>query len=227
MKCPTCGTTIAAGVSQCRHCGWALTTSPFPAGPGMAVPGPSVPSRVVSPVGNVGRALVVLLVLNAVALLAWTVAEVMAIPAMSLILAAAVLVIIWLYRARANIGFLGALHLGKGWAIGSWFCPLANLWFPLLIVGDIARVDLPAERQRPAAVIRYCWWACWLLAWFTSVRVVQTDVVLPDGSEKFSTNVSANFGGTVPSRILGAAAAVLLAVVVREISLRQEQRAAR
>src|ERR1700754_2402758 len=47
----------------------------------------------------------------------------------------------WLHRAYKNLGAVapGQKRYGTGWAIGSWFVPILNLWRPKEIINDIWR----------------------------------------------------------------------------------------
>lgn len=47
--------------------------------------------------------------------------------------------IIWFYRARVNVEAWSPVfqRRGRGWAIGAWFCPVVNLWFPAKMARDI------------------------------------------------------------------------------------------
>ena len=49
---------------------------------------------------------------------------------------------LWLSQARANAEVLNprARHaLRKGWVWGGWICPIVLLWFPYVLVRDVAR----------------------------------------------------------------------------------------
>jgi hypothetical protein len=74
---------------------------------------------------------------------------------------AGILVIMWLTRARANADALyPAPHrLGAGWAIGSWFVPVANLFLPVLVVLDVVKASNPTGRSIPHVAM---WWAGWI-----------------------------------------------------------------
>jgi hypothetical protein len=74
---------------------------------------------------------------------------------------AGIIVIMWLARARANADALyPAPHrLGAGWAIGSWFVPVANLFLPVLVVLDVVKASNPAGRSIPQVAV---WWAGWI-----------------------------------------------------------------
>ena len=72
-------------------------------------------------------------------------------------IAVLILLIMWAYRNARNGQALGIpARRTPGWAIGGWFIPIVNLWFPFESICDA----LPAER-RPR-VLR--WWLMYLLA---------------------------------------------------------------
>ncbi|MFG2011618.1 DUF4328 domain-containing protein [Micromonospora sp. NPDC048868] len=80
---------------------------------------------------------------------------------LSAVLTAAVLLIIWTWRARRNLeAFPGALPtLNSGWAIAGWLVPFANFVVPARVIANVARDSL-WRRATPALV--GLWWAAWL-----------------------------------------------------------------
>ncbi len=86
-------------------------------------------------------------------------------------LAAAVIFLVWLFRARNNAEFTSALQhrRSKVWLVLGWVVPVVSLWFPKQIVDDIWRssdphtpasaTDLDSIRK-PGLV--YGWWAAFL-----------------------------------------------------------------
>ena len=84
-----------------------------------------------------------------------------------------VLFIVWMFRAAKNNEALGRRNprFGPGWAIGSWFIPIANLVIPVLIVqdlwrgGDASRPRGDAHwRTAPGSWLVGWWWAAWLVS---------------------------------------------------------------
>jgi hypothetical protein len=61
------------------------------------------------------------------------------------LLAAGVVFIVWLWRARGNAELFcyGQHRRGRGWVIGGWFCPVVNFWFPKQIVDDVIAASDP------------------------------------------------------------------------------------
>lgn len=83
-------------------------------------------------------------------------------------IALATLVMIWLWKARTNAGVYapGLMRLGRGWAVGGWFIPLANWVLPFIVAGDVARgttTGLPGRRER-VGVPAWVWWISWVAA---------------------------------------------------------------
>ena len=44
--------------------------------------------------------------------------------------------LVWFSRVRHNAGLWGPQRRSRGWAIGAWFTPVVNLWFPYQIAAD-------------------------------------------------------------------------------------------
>ncbi len=89
-----------------------------------------------------------------------------------------VVFVIWLYRARLNSETLcEAPHQrSRGWVVGSWICPIVNLWFPYQVVSDVWKASNPDTRRQLETLatermgsLRFVsgsaqlglWWACW------------------------------------------------------------------
>jgi hypothetical protein len=78
----------------------------------------------------------------------------------------------WFYRAYSNLPRLGvrSLRYKPGWAIGSWFIPIFNLFRPKQIANDIFRGSEPgaADRSglwsRPVDSLLNWWWGLFILS---------------------------------------------------------------
>lgn len=145
-----------------------------------------------------------------------------------LLVATIIVFLIWRYRVQANLS--GALQVRgleytPGWAVGWWFVPFANLVKPkqamneAWVASDPTAPSYSVAWRGKAPVILSIWWACWLLANLT-VRFGGGSTDTPDGFRTSMLLSVASEGFTI-------AAAVLLIVIVRTISERQRQRAAR
>lgn len=80
-------------------------------------------------------------------------------------LVASILLVAWLWRARANTDLFSAHahRLSRPWAIWSWVTPIVVLWFPAVFVDDVDRASTARARGDGSIAL---WWASWLLSWF-------------------------------------------------------------
>jgi hypothetical protein len=80
---------------------------------------------------------------------------------------AAGLFIGWLARARANADQLGPHRFGRGWEIGGWLLPFANLVIPGRVVADVWRASATPKQQYVSTAPVTAWWltavGTWLL----------------------------------------------------------------
>lgn len=148
-----------------------------------------------------------------------------------LFIAAGIVFIVWLWRARRNSEPLSSAQhrRSRGWVIGGWFCPIVNLWFPLQVVGDVWRASNPVTRGSLGDLGRVIgskvlswWWACFLVSWFVarySARLSTRDDFTVDTLKQIA------FADTV-STIGDVGAAVLIIIAMRQISRWQTPTAA-
>ncbi|MFI6259089.1 DUF4328 domain-containing protein [Micromonospora zamorensis] len=161
---------------------------------------------------------------------------VLSLPMVAAYLTAAVLVIIWTWRARKNIeAFPGALPtLGAGWAIAGWLVPFANLVMPVRVIANVARDSL-WRRFTPDLVT--VWWSAWLVFSIGERVVSRLDSRAYDKlPETPSTNGDYQAYGdyyrdsllrnAVPA-VACVIAAVALYLLIQRISAAQEARVAR
>ncbi|WP_216590190.1 DUF4328 domain-containing protein [Streptomyces brasiliscabiei] len=75
--------------------------------------------------------------------------------------------VFWFHRVRVNAEVFDPFgHRKKrGWAIGGWFVPLANLWIPRRIAVDCWDASGPWRKPRSHALVN-AWWTLWLLSLF-------------------------------------------------------------
>jgi hypothetical protein len=144
-----------------------------------------------------------------------------------MLLAAAAVFLVWLWRARANAELRSpARHRrSRGWVIGAWICPVVNFWFPYQIVDDVYRASRPDNlpdlmdlRSVPGSPRIGTWWTLWLgslLANRIAVQVVRGDRV---DVESWRSLAIISTVGTALS--IGAAAMMVL--IMRQISQWQD-----
>ncbi|MEV0156708.1 DUF4328 domain-containing protein [Micromonospora sp. NPDC050686] len=251
MLCRTCGDTLSPVAPECPRCdGPQDRRAVLPGLPTYRVRGIGLAASIA-----VGATAGVFLLTALLPLLGWALAERAAAerrfePLLGQVLAelvgsllfvlayvtAAVLVIIWSWRARKNTdAFPGALPtLGAGWAIAGWLVPFANFVVPARVVAGIARDSLP-RRRAPALVA--VWWAAWLLFSFGERIVAQVeqrrsaglaeDPVTSADFQAYADHYRDILAVRLAPAVAGLVAAVAFAVLVRRISVAQQDRIGR
>jgi len=144
-------------------------------------------------------------------------------------LATGIAFIVWFYRAHVNLRALGATEVrhASGWAIGAWFIPFFNLVRPKSMANDLWRASDPGL-PAPVPIARWgqvalpaffpTWWAAWVLANIGNGVAAGLAIGDDPGTLKASSEVTLLADGL---SVLGA---VLLVVVVRSITARQQAR---
>ena len=239
MNCPRCAAVAAPGQTTCQTCGSSLDAPTYAAPPGYPPPGmmmpglvaPGYPAPAATPVGGLSIATTVVLGLIAVVQLLQAISRIgsssgfgLSLISTTLQIAIIPLFIIWFFMIRRNAGLWGPQRRAQGWSIGAWFVPIIFLWFPFQIAADAWTASLPADsqnRRTPPIVIG--WWICWLLAWFTGFRIIESTTT--NGSSTVTNHTVGVFlGSTLVSNLFAAAAAALGALMVRELGRMQEAR---
>ena len=228
MICSVCGNYNPPGAEACLRCG--SITNPMTNGVPSAPQGGLM--RQAYSLTLLGNILTVLLPINALLLLihikdignvpasypggislqadifSWLLAVVM--------VATIILFLNWFYRARKNAGLsTWRQRWSPGWAVGAWFLPPVLAWFPYQIMADIWRAGrLPEQRKGAAnAALPGVWWALWVLAWITSFQYQHVE-----SGDLTITRYNLAFAGTTLSAMFAAAAAIVLAIIVRTVS---------
>ncbi|MGW4803610.1 DUF4328 domain-containing protein [Kitasatospora sp. NPDC004272] len=146
-------------------------------------------------------------------------------------LATAVPFLMWLYRARVNAEVIyphGHQH-ARGWAVGGWFVPLVQFWFPWRITNDVWRASGPpgehgVPQPTPAGLV-HAWWSTLVLGRLLSFF----------GSQSLGSEAALNYLDSyrealtylIASELLTTAAAVFAILVVHRLTAMQEAHAAR
>jgi hypothetical protein len=69
----------------------------------------------------------------------------------------------WFKRAYENVAAVGGRQrFGPGWAVGSWFVPILNLWRPKQITNDIWHGGSAGRESVPTIV--NAWWTAWIIS---------------------------------------------------------------
>lgn len=143
-------------------------------------------------------------------------------------IATIVLFLVWLNRSYKNLHALRPTYLrfSSGWAVGWWFVPFANLVRPFQVVREVWSESDPeivegpmfvTESLHSAPTYMTLWWALWLLANFATNIASKAGIDGP--SAVFYSGIA-----FIISAALTIAAAVLAAMVIRDITARQSQR---
>jgi hypothetical protein len=131
-----------------------------------------------------------------------------------------VLFLCWFHRVRVNAEVFNPFGHAKkrGWAIGSWFTPIVNLWFPRRITVDIWEASSPWGAPRSYGLVN-TWWTFWVIslvagrAAFNSHRKAETPEEFHDAIQQV---VFADAMDVV-------AAALAIAVVLRLTRMQNEK----
>lgn len=84
------------------------------------------------------------------------------------LLVCGVLFIAWLYQAHHSDRMDPSWQKRRsGWAIGGWFVPFVNLWFPFQVVSDLRRAAR-GDGGEPSYALQWGWWIAFLVSTLTS-----------------------------------------------------------
>ncbi|MFJ8106987.1 DUF4328 domain-containing protein [Streptomyces sp. NPDC096132] len=84
------------------------------------------------------------------------------------LVATVVVYLCWFHRVRVNAEVFrpDGHSKSRGWAIGGWFTPIVNLWYPRRITLDIWDASSPGapwDRPRSHTLVNV-WWTAWILS---------------------------------------------------------------
>jgi Domain of unknown function (DUF4328) len=140
-----------------------------------------------------------------------------------LVIAAAVVFIRWMHAAYRNIYLVapGERRYSPGWAIGSWFVPIMNLFRPKQMVNDIWRAGGRDAADAQPGALPLGWWLLWVLSSFI-VNFAARSYMRADTAEEIKT-------GTIlylVSDAMSVVCAILAIVIVRKGTDRLDAKAA-
>jgi len=120
---------------------------------------------------------------------------------------AGIVFLVWLDRARANAEVISSWRqrFGRGWAVGAWFVPLANVVLVPMVVGDIFR----DSGGRPDGLVG-AWWAAMLAAVALDVYGTLSGIVTKAATVAFTIEAGVTL-----------VAGLLAVMIIREISRKQ------
>jgi hypothetical protein len=136
---------------------------------------------------------------------------------------AAVVFIVWLWRVRWNAEMFcrGEHRLTRGWVLGSWICPVVNLWYPKWVVDDVVAASDPRTppqieslRGIPGTRLVWAWWLTWVVGLVLD-NVAQRSVL--DGEPPLSElRTNAVMSGI--SAVSTTAAAILAVILIQHVN---------
>ncbi|MET7370163.1 DUF4328 domain-containing protein [Streptomyces sp. NPDC005566] len=142
-------------------------------------------------------------------------------------LATAVLFILWFQRVRLNAEVFDAdeQRMKPGWAIGAWFVPIGNLWLPRRIAAGIWAASgfthTDGSRRPVSQAPLNLWWTAWVIN-LVLVRYATRRYEQADAPQEIVDAA----GLAVASDVLDIVAAVLAILFVRRLTAMQGERAA-
>ncbi|MFI7059963.1 DUF4328 domain-containing protein [Kribbella sp. NPDC050124] len=145
------------------------------------------------------------------------------------LLAAAAVFIVWLWRVRWNAEMFcrGEHRFTRGWVLGSWICPVVNLWYPKQVVDDIVAASDPRTpphlatlRGVPGTRLVWGWWLTWV-AGLVSGNIVQRGVI---GGATELPDLRTNVVLSTVSALFTTGAAVLAVILIQRIDELQTKR---
>ncbi|GAA0574724.1 DUF4328 domain-containing protein [Kribbella sandramycini] len=143
--------------------------------------------------------------------------------------ASAAVFIVWLWRVRWNAEMFcrGEHRFTRGWVLGSWICPVVNLWYPKQVVDDIVAASDPRTPPRteslrdvPGTRLVWVWWITWVVGLVTG-NIVQRGVL---GGATEAHDLRTNVILSTISAIFTTAAAVLAVQLIARIDELQTNR---
>jgi hypothetical protein len=139
------------------------------------------------------------------------------------LLACAVVFVIWLWRVRLNAEVFApdGHHKARAWVIAGWVVPLANLWYPRRVVVDIWDASSSGEKPDGHALINV-WWTLWLLS-LTIGQFLYTPFDVADTSQEIHDSITQ----VMVADGLDLAAALVAAAVVLRLTRMQDEKAQR
>jgi hypothetical protein len=139
----------------------------------------------------------------------------------------------WTYRAYGNLPALGGrqLRMTPGWAVGSYFIPILNLFRPYQAVVEVWKVSDPAvgvTTQHSRSLARATpllglWWTLWLISGIYGRLTFRASLAENPTVDDLVTGTWLSLFGNV----LGIVLCVAARAVVLRVNARQEEKAER
>ncbi|MCA9292551.1 MAG: DUF4328 domain-containing protein [Phycisphaerales bacterium] len=136
---------------------------------------------------------------------------------------------VWVFHSHVNARILGAVEMksSPGWAVGSFFVPIANLVAPYFAMVELWKASEPSSQPVDATARAHmrlspllgAWWLTWLLGGgISSAARMMVNGAADPASMMRATNVE------ILSSVVWVMCCLFAAFVVRDISWRQSRR---
>ncbi|MFF7642352.1 DUF4328 domain-containing protein [Streptomyces canus] len=141
----------------------------------------------------------------------------------AVLLACAVVFVIWLWRVRVNAEVFapGGHSKARGWVIAGWVVPFVSLWYPRRVVLDVWDASSPEGQPRGHALVNV-WWTLWLLT-----NVAGRFLASMAGEADTSQEIHDTMGQMMFADGVDLVAALCAAAVVLRLTRMQDEKARR
>ncbi len=145
-----------------------------------------------------------------------------------------VLLLVWEYRSYANLVAFGrdGLRFSPGWAVGSWFVPVAGVFLAKAAINDLYNASSPSVRSgdtswrgEPSPRRVNGWWLTALSGYGLSFVALAALTAAAEAGDV--DGAKAGFAMFALAFVLGARAAAHMRAVIRDITGRQSKLADR
>ena len=143
-----------------------------------------------------------------------------------------VLFSMWIHRAYRNLPALGAsrLEFSPGWAVGWFFIPFANLFYPYRVVKEIWIKSDPEVDETESSFWQSAitppligwWWGVWIISNIADNIILRLSLRAEEPGELLLLSQA-----ELVANALSIASALLAILVIRGIDQRQEERSKR
>lgn len=146
--------------------------------------------------------------------------------AFGVFVASIVMILLWIHRAHANLRAIGLseLNYSPGWAVGSFFVPVVNLFVPFRAMRELFNRSHGEPAHFAAITVPdvNSWWPCYLVSNFLAMFVTVTAALGPVTGIHVVTPPGVNVGLALFSNGLGIGASLLLYRIVGSVTRAQQ-----
>lgn len=141
-------------------------------------------------------------------------------------LSSIIAILLWIHRAHANLRTIGLrdLNYSPGWAVGSFFVPIANLFIPFRAMRELCNRSYGEEAQFAAVTVPdvNSWWTCFLVSNLIALFLGAIGIVGRSVGILIVTPPGVNTALALFANLLGIGAAIFLLRIVRSVTKEQQ-----